>query len=67
MEYDEFKKMFMEEVEHEIKARIIEGVTISNEEIRSPEGMTDRLIVKMENSNISMAFRLQEIFEDYDG
>ena len=67
MEYDEFKKMFMEEVEHEIKARIIEGVTISNEEIRSPEGMTDRLIVKMENSNISMAFRLQEIYEDYDG
>ena len=61
------KKMFMEEVEHEIKARIIEGVTISNEEIRSPEGMTDRLIVKMENSNISMAFRLQEIYEDYDG
>ena len=57
MGYEEFKQAFMEAVESEIKEQGIEGVSVSNEEIVSPDGMNDRMIVKMEGSNISMAFR----------
>ena len=67
MGYDEFKTAIMEAVEDKIKEQDIEGVSIRNDELMSADGMTDRLIVSMGGSNISMAFRFQEIYEDYNG
>ena len=67
MNYDEFKQELMAAVENELQEQNVEGITLKNEEIMSADGMTDRLIVGMEGSNISMAFRLQEIFDQYDG
>ncbi len=66
MNYDEFKHTLMTAVENELQEQNVEGITLKNEEIMSADGMTDRLIVSMEGSNISMAFRLQEIYEQYD-
>ena len=67
MGYDEFKTAIMEAVEDKIKEQDIEGVSIRNDEIMAADGMTDRLIVSMEGSNISMAFRFQEIYDGYNG
>ncbi|MBR5361484.1 MAG: hypothetical protein IK123_11400 [Lachnospiraceae bacterium] len=67
MGYEEFKQAFMEAVENEIKEQGIEGVSVSNEEVVSPDGMNDRMLVKMEGSSISMAFRFQEIYNNFDG
>ena len=67
MNYEEFKKNLMSAIEEELEAQGIEGITLKNEEIMSPDGMTDRLMVGIPGSNISMAYRLQEIYNDYDG
>lgn len=67
MNYEVFKKNLMAAVEAELESQGIEGITLKNEEIMSPDGMTDRLIVGIPGSNISMAYRLQEIYNDYDG
>ena len=67
MNYEEFKQELMAAVENELQEQNVEGITLKNEEIVSADGMTDRLIVGMEGSNISMAFRLQEIYDQYDG
>ena len=67
MDYGDFKKVFMETVEDILKEQNVEGISVRNEEIMSADGMTDRMIVSMEGSNISMAFRFQEIYDKYDG
>ena len=67
MDYGDFKKAFMEKVEDILKEQNVEGISVRNEEIMSADGMTDRMIVSMEDSNISMAFRFQEIYDKYDG
>ena len=67
MNYEEFKKNLMAAVEAELESQGIEGITLKNEEIMSPDGMTDRLMVGIPGSNISMAYRLQEIYNDFDG
>ena len=67
MNYEDFKTSLMAAIEEELEAQGVEGISLKNEEITSPDGMTDRLIVGMPGSNISMAFRLQEIYSDFDG
>lgn len=67
MNYEQFKKEIMEAVEEQLKEQAVEGITLRNDEIMAADGMTDRLIVSMEGSNISMAFRFKEIYENYNG
>ena len=65
--YDEFKKNLIEEVEKQLAEENVTGLSVRNDEIMAPDGMTDRMIVAMEGSNISMAYRFQEIYKDFDG
>ncbi len=66
MNYEEFKKDFLKAVEEEIDQRGLEEVSCRFDTIDSPDGMTDRLMVSVGDSNMSMAFRLKEIYSDVD-
>ena len=62
MDFDEFKSTLMDLVTKEIEDRELEGISMKFDTINSPDGMTDRLIVSVGESKMSMAFRLKEIF-----
>ena len=64
MDFDEFKSTLMDLVTKEIEDRELEGISMKFDTINSPDGMTDRLIVSVGESKMSMAFRLKEIFRD---
>ena len=64
MAFDEFKSTLMDLVTKEIEDRELEGISMKFDTINSPDGMTDRLIVSVGESKMSMAFRLKEIFRD---
>ena len=64
MDFDEFKSTLMDLVSKEIEDREIDGISMRFDTINSPDGMTDRLIVSVGESKMSMAFRLKEIFRD---
>ncbi len=64
MDFDEFKSTLMDLVTKEIEDRELEGISMKFDTIISPDGMTDRLIVSVGESKMSMAFRLKEIFRD---
>lgn len=66
MNYEDFKKDFLKAVEDEIDQRGLEEVSCRFDTIDSPDGMTDRLMVSVGDSNMSMAFRLKEIYADVD-
>ena len=64
MDFDEFKSTLMALVAKEIEDRELDGISMKFDTINSPDGMTDRLIVSVGESKMSMAFRLKEIFRD---
>lgn len=66
MNYEDFKKDFLKAVEEEIDQRGLEEVSCRFDTIESPDGMTDRLMVSVGDSKMSMAFRLKEIYSDVD-
>lgn len=64
MDFEDFKSTLMDLVTKEIEDRELEGISMKFDTINSPDGMTDRLIVSVGESKMSMAFRLKEIFRD---
>lgn len=66
MDFEEFKNELMELVTQELDNRSIDNVSLRFDTINSPDGMTDRLIVSVGDSKMSMAFRLKEIFTDFE-
>ena len=66
MNYEDFKKDFLKAVEEEIAQRGLEDISCKFDTIDSPDGMTDRLMVSVGDSKMSMAFRLREIYSDVD-
>lgn len=66
MNYEDFKKDFLKAVEEEIEQRGLEEISCKFDTIDSPDGMTDRLMVSVGDSKMSMAFRLKEIYSDVD-
>ncbi|MDY6338787.1 MAG: DUF5688 family protein [Saccharofermentans sp.] len=66
MDFEDFKNELMELVTMELDNRSIENISLKFNTINSPDGMTDRLIATVGDSKMSMAFRLKEIFTDYE-
>lgn len=66
MDFEEFKNELMELVTQELDNREIENIALKFDTINSPDGITDRLIVSVDDSKMSMAFRLNDIFGNYD-
>ena len=66
MDFETFKNELMELVIQELDNRGIENISLKFNTINSPDGMTDRLIATVGDSKMSMAFRLKEIFTDYE-
>ena len=64
MDYESFKTNLMDLVTKEIKDRELESISLKFDTIDSPDGMSDRLMVSVGESKMSMAFRLKEIFRD---
>ena len=65
--YEEFKEELMWLLNHELDNREIENLSLRFDTINSPDGQNERLIVAVGESKMSMAFRLKEIFKDYEG
>ncbi len=66
LNYEDFKNELMQLVEEEVENRGMDNISFKFGEIESPDGMTDRMIVSVGDSKMSMAFRLKEIFKDYE-
>ena len=64
MDFEEFKSNLMDLVTKEVEDRELDGISLKFNSINSPDGMTDRLMVSVGDSKMSMAFRLKEIFRD---
>ncbi|MBQ6304640.1 MAG: hypothetical protein IJK83_11550 [Clostridiales bacterium] len=64
MNYEEFREELMELVSEEINERGLEDLSLKFTTIDSPDGMTDRLMVSVGDSKMSMAFRLEEIYRN---
>ncbi len=64
MDFEEFKNELMDLVTEEVNDRGLEDISMRFDSINSPDGLTDRLIVSVGESKMSMAFRLKEIFKD---
>ena len=62
MDFEEFKNTIMDLVSKEVEDRGLEGISMKLTTIDSPDGMTDRLMVSVGDSKMSMAFRLKEIY-----
>ena len=66
MDFDEFKSTLMDLVSKEVEDRGLEDISIKLTTVDSPDGMTDRLMVSVGESKMSMAFRLKEIYRDVE-
>ncbi len=64
MDFEEFKNELMDLITEEVNDRGLEDISMRFDSINSPDGLTDRLIVSVGESRMSMAFRLKEIFKD---
>lgn len=64
MNYEDFKKNLLKAVEEEIESRGLEDISCKFQNVDSPDGKTDRMMVSVGDSKMSMAFRLQEIYND---
>lgn len=65
MTYEEFKSELQKDIRKKINVLNIEGVNLEEKEIDTAAGKSDRLIVSFDNSNVSMAFRLREAYDDH--
>lgn len=59
MEFEAFKNTIMDLVSKEVEDRGLEGISMKLATVESPDGMTDRLMVSVDDSKMSMAFRLR--------
>ena len=66
MDFDEFKSTLMDLVSKEVEDRGLEDISLKLTTVDSPDGMTDRLMVSVGESKMSMAFRLKEIYRDVE-
>ncbi len=64
MDFATFKNELMEHVTNEIESRGLENISLKYDVMNSPDGVTDRLIVSVGDSKMSMAFRLNDVFRD---
>ena len=62
MDFEEFKNTIMDLVSKEVEDRGLEDISMKLTTIDSPDGMTDRLMVSVGDSKMTMAFRLKEIY-----
>ena len=58
-----FKTELMDLLTKEIADRGLEAISMKFDTLKSPDGLNDRLIVSVGKSKMSMAFRLQEVFD----
>lgn len=66
MEFEAFKNTIMDLVSKEVEDRCLEGISMKLTTVESPDGMTDRLMVSVDDSKMSMAFRLKEIYQSVE-
>ena len=66
MDYESFKTDLMDLVSKEVKDRELKDISLKYDTIDSPDGMTERLMVSVGESKMSMAFRLRDIFRDVE-
>ena len=66
MEFEAFKNTIMDLVSKEVEDRGLEGISMKLTTVESPDGMTDRLMVSVDDSKMSMAFRLTEIYQSVE-
>ncbi len=66
MDFDEFKSTLMDLVSKEVEDRGLEDISLKLTTVDSPDGMTERLMVSVGESKMSMAFRLKEIYRDVE-
>ena len=66
MDFEEFKNNLMELVAKEVEDRGLEDISLKLTTVESPDGMTDRLMVSVGESKMSMAFRLKEIYQNVE-
>ena len=64
MDFEDFKNELMDLVSEEINDRGLEDISLKYTTIDSPDGVTERLMVSVGDSKMSMAFRLNDIFKD---
>lgn len=66
MDFEEFKNTVMDLVSKEVEDRGLEGISMKLTTIDSPDGQTERLMVSVGEAKMSMAFRLQEIYQNVE-
>lgn len=66
MEFEAFKNTITDLVSKEVEDRGLEGISMKLTTVESPDGMTDRLMVSVDDSKMSMAFRLKEIYQSVE-
>ena len=66
MDFEVFKNNLMELVSKEVEDRGLEDISLKLTTVESPDGMTDRLMVSVGESKMSMAFRLKEIYQNVE-
>ena len=66
MDFEEFKNNLMELVSKEVEDRGLEDISLKLTTVESPDGMTDKLMVSVGESKMSMAFRLKEIYKNVE-
>lgn len=66
MEFETFKNTIVDLVSKRIEDSGLENISLKVTSIESPEGMTDRLMVSVDNSAISMAIRLNEVYQEVE-
>ena len=66
MDFEEFKNTLMDLVSKEVEDRGIENISMKLTTVDSPDGQTERLMVSVGESKMSMAFRLQEIYQSVE-
>ena len=62
MNFDDFKIKLMDLVKDEIEDRGLEDLSLKFDKMNSPDGVTNRLIVSVGESKMSMAFRVDDIY-----
>ena len=66
MDFEEFKNTLMDLVSKEVEDRGIENISMKLTTVDSPDGQTERLMISVGESKMSMAFRLQEIYQSVE-
>ena len=66
MDFEEFKNTIKDLVSKAVEGRGLEDISMNLTTVESPDGMTDRLMVSVGDSKMSMAFRLKEIYQSVE-